>query len=311
MSSIRFRFFQTACFSSNIRFLAILVLGMLSIGVGLDNSALFAQTARRNPAFQTVKKEKYVSTVLTPEGIRILKVNYPCDRHANTSVEVRLLSEKTVRNPQFVNPVFFEHEWLLKKDVMGVAAKETLEQCYWQDEDDHVARRLRFEDPEADVDILASVGVFQVRDTTVRMKMENPKTREMETTLIFPNASRVQVGAAPTSRDPFSEFAFGFDLIASEFSQPCDITVWVLRGDKIMLEETLHWDGHMEKPYEEKEAVVHVLKKSKKEKNDFFDDEDDEDSDGDEDDEDSDGEDDEDDDLGDEDDEDDGDDEDE
>jgi len=282
MNFIRSLFFRTVRFVSNARFMTILVLAIISIGICLNDFRLQAQTLRRDASVGTVQKEKYVSMVLMPEGIRILKVNYPCDRHPNTSVEVRLLSENAARDLQFVNPIFFEHAWMLKKDLNGVSVKDMLDQCYWMDEDDHVVRRLRFEDPEADVDILGAVGAFQVRDTMVRNKTENPKTREMETTLIFPNASRVQVGAMPSKADPFSEYAFGFDLVAPEFNQPCDIMVWVLRGDKIMAEETLHWDGRIEKPYEEKEFVVRARKKVKKEKDDFFDDEEGDEDSGDE-----------------------------
>ena len=40
--------------------------------------------------------------------------------------------------------------------------------------------------------------------------------------------------------------------------------VWVLRGEKIMHQEVVHWEGRLEKPYEEKEVQVRRSSRSKK-----------------------------------------------
>lgn len=222
------------------------------------------------------KTEHLISTVLTPEGIRILKVGYPCSLHPSASLEIRPISEKAKKKPEDINPVFFQSRWLERNDQFGDLPKDALSDCYLGDEDDFLMKTLHFEDPTVTMNVLGWVSVLGRRETVVRFRLENRETKETDTTLIFPHASRFQVSAAPTKKDPFSSCAFGFELPGPEFDQPCDLMVWVLRGEKIMHQEVVHWEGRLEKPYEEKEVQVRRSsrsKKAEKEKDDFFDDE--------------------------------------
>ena len=222
------------------------------------------------------KTERSISTILTPEGIRILKVGYPCNRHPTATIEVRPISKKAAKNLEEIAPVFFQSRWMERKDYFGEQPKDAIADCYLGDEDDFLLKTLHFENPTVTMNALGWVGVLGRRETVVRFRMENRETRETDTTLIFPHASRFQVSAAPTKKDPFSSCAFGFELLGPEFDQPCDLMVWVLRGEKILHQEIVHWDGRMEKPYEEKEIQVRRSSRSKKaakeEKDDFFDD---------------------------------------
>ncbi|MCR5165526.1 MAG: hypothetical protein K6C40_16115 [Thermoguttaceae bacterium] len=224
--------------------------------------------------------EKYVSTVLTPQNIRILKIDYPCDVHPTASVEVRILDDKTVKDPTKTAPVFLQSRWMDRSDLRNIRLKDAIDDCYLGDDDDMLLKTLRFGDPEAKLSVLGWIGAFGVRDTVVRVKMKNTKTGEEETTLVFPNASRTTVGKMPTKTDPFSTHAFGFDLVGEEFDLPCNIMVWVLRGEKVLLQEIIHWDGRMENPYERQGIFVrHDPGENKKD--DFFDDADDGDDDAD------------------------------
>lgn len=235
--------------------------------------------------------KKYISTVLTPDGIRILKIEYPCDKHPTAYVEIKFLTPETTEHPGWTGPLFFAEKWLNAHDVQGKRVKDVMAECYFGDTDDYIARTMRFENPTATMNILGWVGAFGKRDTVVRVKMENPRLRGDETTLVFPNASQTPIGEMPSEKDPFSARAFGFDLVGREFDRPCDIRVWVLRGDDVMIDETLHWEGHVENPYiEEFESVAaEDIRRANRKKDDFFDgDDDDDDFGGDDDDDDDD-----------------------
>lgn len=244
-------------------------------------STVFAQVGETMK--QETVPEKYVSTVLTPQNIRILKIDYPCDVHPTASVEVRILDDKTVKDPTKTTPVFLQSRWLNRYDLRNIRLKDAIDDCYLGDEDDMLLKTLRFGDPEVKMSVLGWIGAFGVRDTVIRVKMKNTRTGEDETTLVFPNASRTMVGKMPTKTDPFSTYAFGFDLIGEEFELPCNIMVWVLRGEKVLLQEIVRWEGRMENPYE-RQGVVMRSEASKKQKDDFFDDSGDDDEDDDEDD---------------------------
>jgi len=221
--------------------------------------------------------EKYVSTVLTPQDVRILKIDYPCDVHPTASVEVRVLDDKTAKDPTLTNPVFLQNRWINRSDLRNIRLRDAIDLCYLEDEDDMLLRVLKFENPETTMSVLGWIGAFGVRDVVVRVKMENPKTGEEETTLVFPNASRTTVGKMPTKTDPYSTHAFGFDLVGKEFDLPCNLMVWVVRGEKILLQEIVHWDGRMANPYENQGINVRHEANPNKKKDDFFDDGDDDD----------------------------------
>ncbi len=218
---------------------------------------------------------KYVSTVLLPEGVRILRIEYPCEKHPTASVEVRLLTPETIEHPGWTAPLFFEKKWKYAADIQGDYVKDALDECYFGDEDDFIVKTLRFEDSDVAMKVLGWVGAFGLRDTVLRAKMKNPRLREDETTLVFPNASRTPIGDMPTKKDPFSTKAFGFDLVGREFEQPCTIRVWVIRGDEVMIDETLTWGGRLEHPYvDDFESVdPEELRKASQKKDDFFDEE--------------------------------------
>ena len=249
-------------------------------------SAAFAQVGE----FQKTqaRPEKFVSSVLTPQGIRILKIDYPCDAHPTASVEVRILDNKTVKDPTKTAPIFLQSRWLNRSDLRKIRLKDAIDECYLGDDDDILMKSLHFDNPEVRMSVLGWIGAFGVRDTVVRVKMKNLKTGEEETTLVFPNASRTTVGKMPTKADPFSTHAFGFDLVGQEFELPCNIMVWVLRGENVLLQETIHWEGRMENPYE-REGILLRSDPNKKKKDDFFDDAGDDDDDDDSGDDDDDG----------------------
>lgn len=253
-------------------------------------SAAFAQigeSRKKEPL-----PEKYVSTLMTQQGIRILKIEYPCDVHPTASVEVRILDDQTVKDPTKTAPVFLQSRWMNRTDLRKIRLQEAINECYLGDDDDILLKTLHYKDPDVVMDVLGWIGAFGVRDSVVRVKMKNPRTDEEETTLVFPNASRTPVGKMPTKSDPFSSKAFGFDLVGEEFELPCNIMVWVLRGDMILLQEIIHWEGRLENPYERRGIILRQNNKKKKKKANFFDDaeddDDDEDADDEEDDEDED-----------------------
>ena len=254
------------------------VISLIPMILALAVFGLFSVWESASVLAQAPKKEKFVSTVLTPEGVRILKIDYPCEKHPTASVEVRVLTPGALKDPGVTNPIFFQSRWMDRKDLQNYVVKDVLDDCFLGDEDDYLVQTLKFEKPELTMNVLGWVGAFGVRDSVVRIKTKNPHTNDLETTLVFPNASRSQIGKLPSKADPFSSKAFGFDLIGTEFDQPCELLVWVLRGEKILIEETLHWDGHMEKPYEEKIIKTDNSGRIKKKKDDFFDDEEGDDS---------------------------------
>ncbi len=254
-------------FSESLKISALLL-----VGASLFFGAIPSVSAQDIANGSAKKKEKYVSTVVMPEGIRILKIDYPCDVHPTASVEVRRLTRDMLENLDAVHPVFL-HKWMKETDLMEHRLCDILDECYLGDEDDMIVRELRFENPSMHLLALGWVGVFGVRDTVVRVRTENRAVQDEETTMVFPNASRTAVGMKPSKDDPFSAHAFGYDLVGADFEDPCELMVWVLRGDQILLAEQIHWEGRQENPYQEEATQVLRRPRVKKEKEDFFDDE--------------------------------------
>ncbi|MDO4629709.1 MAG: hypothetical protein Q4C70_11055 [Planctomycetia bacterium] len=261
----------TRLFPESLSFSALLLAGVSLIAGALFFGAIPSVSAQDIVDGSAKKKEKYVSTVVMPEGIRILKIDYPCHVHPTASVEVRRLTRDMLENMDAVHPVFL-HKWLKATDLAEHRLCDALDECYLGDDDDMIVRELKFENPSMRLLALGWVGAFGVRDTVVRVQTENRTVQDEETTMVFPNASRTAVGMKPTKEDPFSAHAFGYDLVGADFEGPCELIVWVLRGEQILLAEQVHWEGRQENPYQEEETQVQRRPRIKKEKEDFFDD---------------------------------------
>ncbi|MDO4569022.1 MAG: hypothetical protein Q4D38_01395 [Planctomycetia bacterium] len=211
---------------------------------------------------------KYVSVVKLPDGEPILRLEYPCEIHQKTSLEVRILHNETKENLSQTKPLYFEHDWLKLYDARGIQVQDELAHCFLSDDSDYVSRRMELFDPDAELTFLGWRNRFEKRESIVRVVMENPRIDKEETTLVYPDASRCCVGVPPSKEAPSNAVAYGYELIGTDFDAPCDLVVWLLRGKGVLVQEVVRWPGRKVAAPSKTKSVADKKKKNTKKSND-------------------------------------------
>ncbi|MDO4574813.1 MAG: hypothetical protein Q4D98_06325 [Planctomycetia bacterium] len=201
------------------------------------------------------QESRAVSQLVFPEGRRVLCVSFPCDVYPGVSLEVRLLDDVTREHPDKTKPVYFQKDFLKRRSPDGIQVSDELARCYLGDEDDLLTRELTLQETlsrkpgeranvwSARMKFFGWKSVVGPREAAVWYEELNKRTGKIEGTLIFPDATHCPLGMAPTRETPNDRRMFVFDLYFPELDQPCDLQVWLLRGDKVLVSQKIHWLG--------------------------------------------------------------------
>lgn len=193
------------------------------------------------PAFSFGKEMSFVRQLRLPEGQNVLCVEYPCDAHPNTSLEIRLLDKETLKNPRLSKPIYFQSDKMMLLNNLDICVNDEFNACYLGDEKDMLTRKMELQ--EANLLFIGWESALGPREAAVFYEQTNERTKNMEKTWIFPDATHVSLGKVPTKRTPYDSRMFVFELLPEEFDEPCDLQIWLLRGTKILFSEKIRWEG--------------------------------------------------------------------
>ena len=210
---------------------------------------------------KAMRKDHLLTQVLMPNGRRVLCVNYPCASSPHTSVEIRILDKKTIAEPHLTSPLFFQKRILGETNSSDIRIKDVFDGCYTKDTDDMLMETLTYKD--AKMKIFGWKSVFGPREAAVLYEVENKHTGNKELTLIFPEASHCPFGENPKHMTPFDMKVFAFDMLPPMFDNPCELIVWVINGDRVLIQDRISWKGKRGYvPLEEKTEKVEKKKRS-------------------------------------------------
>lgn len=227
------------------------MLSLLFFGFPAEFFVSPASAQDENPP--ETKKRNEVSFVKTAEGINVLKITYPCDRHQNISVEIRILDEITTEKPYLAAPLFFGNTVMEEKDVRGKTYSDVIFHALMDDTAANIVYDKELPDPTSiamtygnmKMRVLGKEAVMGTRQVSVFCTKENSRTEKKEDTLVFPYPCGAKTGALPTKTTPRDAESFWFDLMEPEFRNPCKIMIWVVSGDKILLKTEADWPGRI------------------------------------------------------------------
>ncbi|MDO4583913.1 MAG: hypothetical protein Q4D62_07390 [Planctomycetia bacterium] len=193
------------------------------------------------PACAFGKEMSFVRQLRLPEGQNVLCVEYPCDAHPNTSLEIRVLDKETLKNPRLCKPIYFQSDKMMLLNDLDVCVNDEFNACYLGDEKDMLKRKMELQ--KANLLFLGWESALGPREAAVLYEQTNERTGNVEKTWIFPDATHVSLGKAPTKRTPYDSRMFVYELLPPEFDKPCDLQIWLLRGSEVLFSEKFRWEG--------------------------------------------------------------------
>lgn len=179
---------------------------------------------------------------------RYLMIDYPWSVIQNATLEVRIIGPEAEKQPQFSNPVYFMSIYgkleQIDKDIFN---KKLGNPRFSNNIEYSQALFHEYGLPEPKSLTLATIKpVSGARADFFHLRLENPDTNEMETTLIFHDLTQWAVDKGRLAlelRGKSITDAEGKKITEIEFEKPCKIKIWLLHDDYIVWEETFQWPG--------------------------------------------------------------------
>ncbi len=185
---------------------------------------------------------------------RYLCIQYPWNTIRNASLEIRILDPEAIKKPEFCKPMCFMtvygsipqiSQYIYRKkigQVDSVNDKEFPKELFHE---------LDLPEPEL---ILSTIdNLTGTRGSFFHSKLINPETKALETTLIFPNLKEWEIDNDRLVLELRGKL-LEFDKTKREFSQPCDLRIWLLKDDYIVWQQDYKWPGNPEPEPAKKQA---------------------------------------------------------
>ena len=179
---------------------------------------------------------------------RYLMIDYPWSVIQNATLEVRIIGPEAEKQPQFCNPVYFMSIFgkleQIDKDIFN---KKLRNPRFTNNIEYAQAIFHEYGLPEPESLTLATIKpVSGARADFFHIRLVNPDTKELETTLIFHDLPQWAVDKGRLALELQGKSitdAEGKNIKEIEFEKPCKIKIWLLHDDYIVWEETFQWPG--------------------------------------------------------------------
>ena len=179
---------------------------------------------------------------------RYLMIDYPWSVIQNATLEIRIIGPEAEKQPQFCNPVYFMSIYgkleQIDKDIFN---KKLRNPRYSNNIEYPLLLFHEYGLPEPESLTLATIKpVSGARADFFHLRLVNPDTKEMETTLIFHDLTQWAVDSGRLVLELQGKSisdAEGKKITEIEFEKPCKIKIWLLHDDYIVWEETFQWPG--------------------------------------------------------------------
>jgi hypothetical protein len=176
-------------------------------------------------------QDTYVEVIQRLNGDPVLVVNYPWQRHAEPSVEVRALSDDEV-GKRLIYPLYFRNR--IMRDTVTVALYRA------QDAARDRPTRTQFTRDGIEFEVFADYNSLGNVSTCVAGRTE---------TVSLDKSQRSARTAFPVlDQWALDERTLYLEVPISHFLKPCKIRVWLLRDENIIWAEDTDWPGFPNAP---------------------------------------------------------------
>jgi len=227
------------------------VLLLVVTGVGAAARAEAAPgDASPNPgteAAETPRGDAYVSLITRPTGEPILKIEYPWNRHARPSLEVRVLAPDEVDAP-LIRPLFFV------ATIMEGEVTRTVYQC--QGDSERTAQVATFRRDGMDFEVFGARNALGRPSVCAACRTAPGRRQTLAEVIEEAEQSEPEIESLVEAPKPETRAVFPLldawavdrrtlylELPAKYFSQPSKIRVWLLRRDDVLWRADVDWPG--------------------------------------------------------------------